>query len=106
MRPWVKRMKPSAILINSSRGPVVDTAALLHALQTGQIAGAALDVTDPEPLPADHPLYSLPSCLIVPHIGSATWNTRRAMAERACQNLLAGLQGQRLPYCANPEVYA
>ena len=102
----LKKMKPSAILINSSRGPVVDTAALLHALQSGQIAGAALDVTDPEPLPADHPLYSLPSCLIVPHIGSATWNTRRAMAERACQNLLAGLQGQRLPYCANPEVYA
>lgn len=101
-----KKMKPSAILINSSRGPVVDSAALLHALQSGRIAGAALDVTDPEPLPADHPLYSLPNCLIVPHIGSATWNTRRAMAERACQNLLAGLQGQRLPYCANPEVYA
>jgi lactate dehydrogenase-like 2-hydroxyacid dehydrogenase len=99
-------MKRSAILINTSRGPVVDSDALLQALQSGRIAGAALDVTEPEPLPSDHPLYQLPNCLIVPHIGSATWNTRRAMAERACLNLLAGLQGDRLPYCANPEVYA
>jgi phosphoglycerate dehydrogenase-like enzyme len=101
-----QKMKPTAILINTSRGPVVDTTALHHALQSGQIAGAALDVTDPEPLPPDHALYRLPNCLIVPHIGSATWNTRRAMAERACHNLLAGLAGQRLPFCANPEVYA
>lgn len=98
-------MKPTAILVNTSRGPVVDTAALLRALRAGWIRAAALDVTDPEPLPPDHPLYSLPNCLIVPHIGSATWNTRRRMAERACQNLLAGLAGERLPFCANPEVY-
>ncbi|UCF27407.1 MAG: D-glycerate dehydrogenase, partial [Chloroflexota bacterium] len=64
-----------------------------------------LDVTDPEPLPPDHRLYELPNCLIVPHIGSATWDTRRRMAERACENLLAGLEGNRLPYCVNPEIY-
>ena len=58
-----------------------------------------------QPLPPDHPLYSLPNCLIVPHIGSATWNTRRRMAELACQNLLAGLQGRHLVHCVNPEVY-
>lgn len=98
-------MKPSAILVNTSRGPVVATEALVLALKQGWIAGAALDVTDPEPLPPEHPLYSLPNCLIVPHIGSATWNTRQRMAERACENLLAGLAGKRLPYCANPEVY-
>jgi phosphoglycerate dehydrogenase-like enzyme len=104
-RDALQAMKPSACLINTSRGPVVDTEALTVALQEGWIAGAALDVTDPEPLPPDHPLYSLPNCLIVPHIGSATWNTRRAMAQLACENLLAGLAGERLPHCANPEVY-
>jgi glyoxylate reductase len=101
----LRLMKPTAILINTSRGPVVETAALTRALSEGWIGGAALDVTDPEPLPPDHPLYRLPNCLISPHIGSATWNTRRSMAERACENLLAGLEGRRVPYCANPEVY-
>jgi len=101
----LRLMKPTAILVNTSRGPVVDTSALLRALTEGWIAGAALDVTDPEPLPPDHPLYHLPNCLIVPHIGSATWNTRQRMAELACENLLAGLEGRRLPHCANPEVY-
>jgi glyoxylate reductase len=98
-------MKPTAILVNAARGPVVDTAALTRALATGQIAAAALDVTDPEPLPSDHPLYKLPNCLIVPHIGSATHGTRRRMAEMACENLLAGLDGRKLPFCVNPEVY-
>jgi len=101
----LKSMKPNAILVNTSRGQVVDAQALLQALQEGWIAAAALDVTDPEPLPPSHPLYNLPNCLIVPHIGSATWNTRQRMAELACENLLAGLKGKRLPYCANPEVY-
>jgi lactate dehydrogenase-like 2-hydroxyacid dehydrogenase len=101
----LKSMKSSAILVNTARGPVVDTQALVQALQEGWIAAAALDVTDPEPLPPSHPLYNLPNCLIVPHIGSATWNTRRRMAELACQNLLAGLKGERLPHCANPAVY-
>ena len=102
----LRSMQSSAILVNTSRGPVVDTDALTKALQHGWIAGAALDVTDPEPLPGDHPLYALPNCLIVPHIGSATWNTRRRMAELACENLLAGLEGRQLPHCVNPEVYS
>jgi len=94
----LKKMKPSAILVNASRGAVVDTEALTHALMEGQIRAAALDVTDPEPLPPNHPLFALPNCLIIPHIGSATYGTRRRMAEMACENLLAGLEGQKLPY--------
>ncbi len=101
----LRRMKPTAILINMARGAVVDTAALLRALREGWIAGAGLDVTDPEPLPADHPLYQLPNVVITPHIGSATYGTRRAMAELAVENLLAGLEGRRLPRVVNPEVY-
>jgi len=101
----LRAMKPSAILVNAARGPIVDTSALYRALSEGWIAGAALDVTDPEPLPPDHPLYTLPNCFIAPHIGSATRGTRRGMAELACKNLLAGLAGQPLLHCANPEVY-
>lgn len=101
----LRSMKPTAILVNTSRGPVVDTQALVQALRTGWIAAAALDVTDPEPLPPEHPLFSLDNCLITPHIGSATHNTRRRMAERAAENLIAGLEGRRLPFCANPQVY-
>lgn len=101
----LRLMKPGAILVNTARGPIVDMEALAAALEEGLIHGAALDVTDPEPLPADHLLFRLPNCLITPHIGSATWNTRRAMAERACLNLLAGLKGEKLPFCVNPEVY-
>jgi phosphoglycerate dehydrogenase-like enzyme len=99
-------MKPSAILINAARGPLVETAAITEALQKHIITAAALDVTDPEPLPPTHPLFSLPNCLIVPHIGSATQQTRRKMAELACENLLAGLRGEHLPHCVNPEVYS
>ncbi|MFN3742419.1 MAG: 2-hydroxyacid dehydrogenase [Anaerolineales bacterium] len=94
----LRRMKPHAILVNMARGPVVVTEALVRALREGWIGAAALDVTDPEPLPPDHPLYHLSNCLIVPHIGSATWGTRRRMAEMACENLLAGLEGRPLPY--------
>lgn len=101
----LRTMKPTAILVNAARGPVVDTAALTRALSEGWIRAAALDVTDPEPLPPDHPLYALPNCFIVPHIGSATHGTRRRMAEMACENLLAGLEGRRLPHCVNAEVY-
>lgn len=98
-------MKPSAVLVNTSRGPVVDPDALYMALQTHQIFAAALDVTEPEPLPPDHPLLELPNCLIVPHLGSASQRTRDLMAQMAAENLIAGLKGERLPHCANPEVY-
>jgi lactate dehydrogenase-like 2-hydroxyacid dehydrogenase len=101
----LRLMKPTAILVNVARGPVVETDALVRALQEGWIRAAALDVTDPEPLPPDHILYTLPNCLIVPHIGSATYNSRLRMAELACDNLLAGLAGTRLPHVVNPEVY-
>jgi glyoxylate reductase len=98
------RMRPSAILINTSRGPVVDTAALVEALRAGTIAGAALDVTDPEPLPPDHALLALERCLVVPHIASATGATRDRMATMAADNLLAGVRGVALPTQVNPEV--
>jgi glyoxylate reductase len=98
-------MKPSAILVNTSRGPVVDTDALVDALRRGVIAGAALDVTDPEPLPADHPLLHLDNCIVVPHIASASFATRGRMASMAAANLLAGVRGDRLPTPVNPEVY-
>ena len=100
-----KRMKSNTYLINAARGSVVNTDSLYFALTKGLIAGAALDVTDPEPLPHTHPLYKLKNCLITPHIGSATWNTRKRMAELACLNILSGLKGEKLPHCANPEVY-
>jgi lactate dehydrogenase-like 2-hydroxyacid dehydrogenase len=98
-------MRPTAILVNTARGPVVDTAALYEALRDGVIAAAALDVTDPEPLPADHPLLSLDNCLVVPHIASASRATRGKMAAMAAANLLAGVRGERLPTPVNPEVY-
>jgi glyoxylate reductase len=92
-----KLMKPTAILINTARGPIVDQAALAEALHTGQIGGAAVDVTDPEPLPADDPLWRAPNLVVVPHIGSATWTARERMAEIAVDNILAGLDGKPLP---------
>jgi len=100
-----QKMKPSAILINAARGPVVNTSALLRALKNGQIRAAGLDVTDPEPLPPDHPLFELDNCLITPHIGSATIQTRKTMALMAIENLKAGLMGTQLPFCVNPEIY-
>jgi glyoxylate reductase len=100
------RMKPTAILVNTSRGPVVDQAALFEALRDGQIFAAALDVTDPEPMAPDDPLLTLENCLVVPHIASATGVTRGKMAAIAAANLLAGLRGDPLPSCINPEVYA
>ncbi|MBN1246279.1 MAG: D-glycerate dehydrogenase [Anaerolineae bacterium] len=101
----LEKMKPHAILINTARGPVVDPDALYQALVTRRIAAAALDVTEPEPLPADHRLLELDNCLITPHIASASIATRNKMAIIAAENLLAGLEGRRLPHCVNPEVY-
>jgi glyoxylate reductase len=91
------RMKPSAYLVNTARGPIVDTDALIRALRAGRIAGAALDVTDPEPLPAGHPLLDVPNLLVLPHLGSATHATRERMADMAVDNLLAGLAGEPMP---------
>ena len=84
-------MKPTAVLVNTARGPIVQTEALREALSGGAISSAALDVTDPEPLPADHPLLEAPNLLVVPHIGSATHRTRERMADLAVDNLLAAL---------------
>jgi glyoxylate reductase len=98
-----RRMKPTAILVNASRGPVVVTDALVEALQSGEILAAALDVTDPEPLPADHPLVNMPNCIVVPHTASATVQTRDRMADLAARNLLAGLRGERPPAPVNAD---
>jgi len=92
------RMKRTAVLVNTSRGPVVDPEALYHALRDGEIAAAALDVTEPEPLPADHKLLTLPNLIVAPHIASASAATRERMALMAAENLEAGLSGRPLPY--------
>jgi glyoxylate reductase len=94
----LSRMKPSAYLVNTARGPIVDSEALRRALHAGRIAGAALDVTDPEPLPGDHPLLDAPNLLVLPHLGSATEATRARMADMAVDNLLAGLAGEPMPH--------
>jgi glyoxylate reductase len=99
------KMKSTAVLVNTSRGPVVDQAALYEALKSKRIFAAALDVTVPEPLPVDNPLLTLENCIVVPHIASASWQTRQKMSCMAAENLIAGLKGERMPNCVNPEVY-
>lgn len=99
------KMKKGAILINAARGPIVDPTALADALKSGAIAGAALDVTEPEPINLDNPLVKLPNCIIVPHIASASIATRAKMATIAASNVIAGIRGEKLPACVNPEVY-
>ena len=98
-------MKPTAALINTSRGGVVDPVALHEALRNGVIMAAGLDVTEPEPIALDDPLLTLDNCLVVPHIASASVATRTKMADMAVDNLIAGLRGQPLPTCVNPEIY-
>ena len=96
-RAELARMKPTAVPVNAARGAVVDLDAVTEALAARRIYGAALDVTDPEPLPRDHPILKLDNLTITPHLGSATEQTRRRMAEMAVANLLAGLRGGSLP---------
>lgn len=100
----LRMMKPTSVLVNAARGPVVDTDALVSALRDGEIFAAGLDVTDPEPLPADHSLVSLPNCTVVPHIASATVVTRDRMATLAARNLLAVLNGDTPEAIVNPKV--
>ena len=102
---FLAKMKPNAILVNTARGGVLDQTALYDALKSKRIFAAALDVTDPEPLPMDCPLLELENCIIVPHLGSASQKTRDMMSLLAAQNLIAGLRGERLTHCVNPQVY-
>ncbi|WP_164012934.1 2-hydroxyacid dehydrogenase [Pyxidicoccus trucidator] len=109
-RHWLGRaelaaMKPGALLVNTARGGVVDQDALIEALREGRLGGAALDVMDPEPLPVDSPLMTLPNVLLAPHIASASHATRGRMASMAVDNLLAALEGRRPPHCVNPELF-
>lgn len=102
--PQLARMKPTAYLINTSRGAIVDETALVEALKTGQIAGAGLDVFENEP--QVHPgLLELENAVIVPHIASASLDTRNAMAMMAAENIIAVFNGERPPNCVNPEIY-
>ena len=102
-RSELARMKPTATLINAARGAVVDLEALTAALQAGAIHAAALDVTDPEPLPRDHPILGLPNVIITPHLGSATAETRQRMAEISVENLIAGIEGWPLLHKVEPK---
>src|SRR6516164_5890772 len=104
-RTELEMMKRDAILINTSRGAVVDQMALRESLARGHPGGAALDVTDPEPIAPDDPLLRLPSVIVIPPLGSATAQARAKMAQLAIDNLLAGLAGRRLPNCVNPQVF-
>lgn len=100
----LRRMKPGAILINTARGAVVDQRALAAALRSGHLAGAGLDVTDPEPIGRRDPILRLDNVIITPHIGSASRATRERMGELAVGNILAVLAGRNPPFCANPTV--
>jgi glyoxylate reductase len=100
-----KKMKAGAIFINAARGSIHNEEDLTEALQKGIIWGAGLDVTNPEPMRPDHPLLSMPNVCVLPHIGSATEDTRAAMSLLAAKNIVAGLKGERLPFIVNPEIY-
>jgi glyoxylate reductase len=102
---FLAKMKSTAILVNTARGGVLDQTALYNALKSDQILAAALDVTDPEPLPMNSPLLELKNCIIAPHLGSASHKTRNLMSKLAVENLIAGLSGEKLPNCVNISVY-
>ena len=101
----LSKMKPTSVLVNTSRGPVVDLDALYDALKEKRIFAAGLDVTEPEPLPADHPLLTLDNVIVMPHIASASTVARDKMSWMAAKNLISGLKDERLPNCVNPQVY-
>jgi len=103
-RSRLASMRAGATLVNTGRGGLVDEEALIESLSSGRLQ-AGLDVFESEPLPADHPLLHQENAVLLPHVGSATLSTRIAMVTRAIENLRAGMAGQRLPFCANPEVY-
>ena len=102
---FLAKLKPNCVLVNTSRGAVIDHDALYAALKGHRIFAAALDVTEPEPLPKDSPLLELDNCIITPHIASASIQSRDMMSFIAAKNLIAGLNGERLQHCLNPEVY-
>lgn len=104
--PQLRRMKPTAVLINTSRGALIDSGALTRALADGWIAGAALDVSDPEPIPKGHPLLDAPNLILNPHIASASIEARTAMTALAVDNMLAGLAGESMPECFNADALA
>jgi glyoxylate reductase len=104
-REQFAKMKPTAVLVNSSRGPVVDQKALYEALKSNTIFAAGLDVTETEPISPDDPLLTLDNVIILPHIASGSYITREKMAVMAVDNIIAGLHGEKLPECVNPEVY-
>ena len=103
---FLAKLKPNAVLVNTSRGGVLNQSALYETLKERRIFAAALDVTDPEPLPLDSPLLELDNCIILPHIASASVGSRDMMSFLSAKNLLAGLNGEKLPHCVNPEVYS
>ena len=98
------KMKESSVIINAARGPIIDNMALYSALKDNKIYAAGLDVTDPEPIPSNHPLLTLDNCLIVPHIASASVATRKAMSRLATTNLINGLMDRSLSTCVNQEI--
>lgn len=100
-----EKMKTSSIFINTARGAIHNEDDLIHALQNGIIWGAGLDVTNPEPMKKDNPLLTMPTVAVLPHIGSATFETRNGMSEMAAENIIAGLNGKRIPFPVNPEIY-
>jgi|SRR5450432_88864 len=104
-RETFAKMKSSAIFINASRGGIHHEQDLTEALEKGIIWGAGLDVTNPEPMRPDHPLLGMPNVCVLPHIGSATEETRAAMSLLAAKNIVAGLKGERLPFIVNPGIY-
>ena len=104
--PELARMKRSSVLVNLSRGPTVDTSALLDALRDGTIRGAALDVLDPEPLPAGHPLYALDNVVLTPHIGGWVIDAMEQLSLATAQDLLRALRGERPSRFVNPGVWA